>query len=173
MDLPSFELPDPSGETYTAEELMGENGLVVVFTCNHCPYAQAGWQHVLDLAPHAKRQGLPIVAINPNIHPEYPEDSPENMKTFIAEHAVPFPYLVDETQDVAQRFQATCTPDIYVFNSDKELVYHGRIGEDWREDELQTEELKAAIDAVAADAEDEIPEEQVPSYGCSIKWRDQ
>ncbi len=171
--MPRFELDDPNGETHASEDLMGENGLLVVFTCNHCPYAQAAWPHLLELAPYAEKNGVNVVAVNPNIHPDYPDDSPEKMKDLIVEKGVDFPYLVDETQNVAKQYGAVCTPDLYLCTPDMKLVYHGRIGSQWRTDSLETEELREAINAVAQGNLDNIPagEEQHPSMGCSIKWR--
>ena len=169
--MPVFELKDPSGKLYKGEELYGERGLLVAFTCNHCPYAIAVWPRLIRLAKYAKGMKINAIAINPNIHPDYPDDSPENMKKKIAESGIDFPYLVDATQDVAMSFKAQCTPDIFLFNKNKELVYHGRIDDNWQDESKVTrEELKMAMNNYAAGLP--VPKEQRPSMGCSIKWQE-
>ena len=110
------------------------------------------------------------VAINPNINPDFPDDSPAKMKEKIKELGIDFPYLVDETQKTADAFRAQCTPDIYLFNKNKELVYHGRIDDNWQnEDKVTREELKEAMNNMAAGRP--MDSKQYPSMGCSIKWR--
>jgi peroxiredoxin len=167
--MPDFELKDPSGKIYRSRNLTGD-GLLVAFTCNHCPYALAVWPRLIRLAKHARACGIPTVAINPNIHPDYPQDAPPEMAKKIREWGIAFPYLIDETQDVARTFKAQCTPDIYLFDRENKLIYHGRIDDNWQnEAHVTREELKAAIDAYAA--REPIPSAQKPSMGCSIKWR--
>ena len=164
-----FQLSDPFGKTYGSKELFGSNGLLVVFTCNHCPYAIAVWPRLIVLAAEAKVLGIETVAINPNINPEYPDDAPEKMKKKIEEWKIPFPYLVDEAQRVARTFRAQCTPDIYLFESENTLVYHGRIDDNWQdESKVRQRELREAILNLAAGKT--IAEKQNPSMGCSIKW---
>ena len=141
-----------------------------MFTCNHCPYALAVWPRVIRLAKYALGMRVGTVAINPNINPDFPDDAPPKMIEKIKELKIEFPYLVDETQGTARAFRAQCTPDIYLFNKNKELVYHGRIDDNWKdEDAVTREELKEALNNMAAG----IPVEpkQKPSMGCSIKWR--
>ena len=168
--MPSFTLKDPGGKEYKSDGLYGERGLLVVFTCNHCPYAQAVWPRVIRLGVYAKGLKMGIVAINPNINPEYPDDSPEMMIKMIQERRITFPYLVDETQEVSRIFKAQCTPDIYLYNKDHALVYHGRIDDNWRdEDSVTREELKEAMNKLASGQPN--VEKQYPSMGCSIKWR--
>ncbi len=168
--IPSFELKDPNGKAYKSDELFGERGLLVVFTCNHCPYALAVWPRVIRLAQYGKGMRVNTVAINPNINPDFPDDSPAKMKDKIKELGIEFPYLVDETQQVAESFKAQCTPDIYLFNKNKELVYHGRIDDNWKdEDAVTREELKEAMNNMAAGRL--VDPKQKPSMGCSIKWR--
>jgi peroxiredoxin len=167
--IPEFTLNDPSGKTYQSDKLFTEKGLLVVFTCNHCPYAQAVWPRLLRLAQYAQGLKINTVAINPNINPNYPDDSPAEMAKRIQEWKIDFPYLVDEKQDVAKQFKAQCTPDIYLFNSKKELVYHGRIDDNWKDESAVTrEELKEALNNLAIG--NPISKEQRPSMGCSIKW---
>lgn len=168
--IPEFQISDPMGKAYKTPELFGERGLLVVFTCNHCPYALAVWPRVIGLANYAKGMRVGTVAINPNINPDFPDDAPPKMIEKIKELNITFPYLVDETQDVAKAFRAQCTPDIYLFNKNKELVYHGRIDDNWKdEDAVTREELKEAMNNMAAGLP--IDPKQKPSMGCSIKWR--
>lgn len=168
--MPKFKLKDPDGTVYQSDVLMGEKGLLVIFTCNHCPYAKAVWPRTIKLAEYAKRLGINTVGINPNIHPDYPEDAPEVMKQRIKEWGISFPYLIDETQHVAAAFKAQCTPDIYLFDRNQKLVYHGRIDDNWQDESKVTrEELKEAITNLAEGKP--ISEKQFPSMGCSIKWR--
>jgi peroxiredoxin len=168
--LPAFQLPDTNGTIHSSDRLIGPKGLLVVFTCNHCPYARAVWPRMVTLAIHAKNLGINTVGINPNIHPDYPEDAPDVMKEKIKEWGISFPYLIDEPQNVAREYKAQCTPDIYLFDGKKKLVYHGRIDDNWQDESKVTrKELKEAIDNLAAGKS--INSKQVPSMGCSIKWR--
>ena len=169
--MPSFTLKDPFGKTFSGGNVSGKKGLLVTFTCNHCPYALAVWPRLIELSKYAKGLEIETVGINPNIHPDYPEDAPDQMIQKIKEWHIPFPYLVDETQDVARRFQAQCTPDLYLYDSSRELVYHGRLDDNWKDAKKVTrEELKEAIDCLISDQP--ISEKQHPSMGCSIKWRE-
>ncbi len=168
--MPKFELKDAFGNLYASHELKGARGVLVFFTCNHCPYAQAVWPRIIRLASFGEKQGIHTVAINPNIHPDYPEDAPEAMETFISTMGFSFPYLVDESQEVAKAFQAQCTPDLYLYDSSGSLRYHGRIDDNWKDETKVTrEELKEAL--VKLSKGEEISPFQKPSMGCSIKWR--
>jgi peroxiredoxin len=169
--MPVFQLKDASGILYTDKDLYGVKGLLVVFTCNHCPYAKAVWPRLIRIAQYARPLGINTVAINPNVHPNYPEDAPDEMKKKIREWGIPFPYLIDETQDIAREFKAQCTPDPYLFDASRKLVYHGRVDDNWQdESKVKKHELKNAITALAG--RDPIASEQYPAMGCSIKWRD-
>jgi len=169
-EMPPFSLYDAFGKHHQGDELAGPKGLLVVFTCNHCPYAKAVWPRIIALAADAGKKGINTVAINPNIHPEYPEDAPEVMKERIEEWKIPFPYLVDESQDVARAYKAQCTPDIFLFDENDKLVYHGRVDDNWQdESKVKHHELKEALDDLAAGRP--IAKEQFPSIGCSIKYR--
>ncbi len=168
--MPEFNLKDPSGKECKGSEAFGQRGLLVIFTCNHCPYALAVWPRVIRLANYAKEIKINTVAINPNIHPDYPKDSPVEMKKKIKEWGLNFPYLVDDTQAIAKTFKAQCTPDIYLFNENKELIYHGRIDDNWQEEKkVIREELKEALTNHSKNLA--ISPKQMPSMGCSIKWR--
>jgi thiol-disulfide isomerase/thioredoxin len=167
--MPLFELSDPFGKIYQGTGLYGEKGLLVGFFCNHCPYAIAVWPRFIRLAQYAKKLGIHAIAINPNINPDYPEDSPEKMVNKIREWNIPFPYLVDDEQKVARDFKAQCTPDIYLFNKGQKLVYHGRVDDHWKDEhKVKHEELRTAIDNLA----NGLPQSsnQKSSMGCSIKW---
>ncbi len=168
-EMPEFELKDPAGKVYRSHELFGERGLLVAFTCNHCPYAQAVWPRFIRLAQYAKGAKINTVAINPNINPDYPDDSPEKMTEAAQQLGIDFPYLVDADQKTARAFKAQCTPDIYLFGPDRKLVYHGRIDDNWKdESQVTREELKEAINQHASGLP--VDAHQMPSMGCSIKW---
>lgn len=171
--MPDFELKDPSGKSYKSDDLFPQEkgrGLMIGFMCNHCPYAQAVWPRFIKLAEYAKGMRINTIAINPNIHPDFPEDSPEAMKTLIADSGIEFPYLVDETQEVAKSFKAQCTPDIFLFNQDGKLVYHGRIDDNWQDESKVTkQELKEALNDHASGKG--VTQDQKPAMGCSIKWK--
>ncbi len=167
--IPSCELPDPAGQSYQLKKIFGKKGLLVIFTCNHCPYAKALWPRLINIAKKAKGLGIETVAINPNIHPEYPDDSADQMIQKIKEWKIPFPYLVDETQTIAKSFRAQCTPDIFLFDHRQKLVYHGRVDDNWQNEKKVTQQdLLNAIIALANGQP--IERRQIPSMGCSIKW---
>ena len=169
--LPDFKLKDADGIEYYSNSLIGKNGLLLVVTCNHCPYAKAVWKRVVDISRYAKKLDINTVAVNPNIHPNYPEDQPVYMKSLAKEIGIDFPYLVDETQEVAKLLKAQCTPDIYLFNKDGKIFYHGRIDDNWQdENQVKNEELKEAVTLLFN--QKEPPKVQYPSMGCSIKWLD-
>jgi peroxiredoxin len=168
--MPKFELKDPFSKVFKSDQLFGKKGLLIAFTCNHCPYAQAVWPRLVRLAGDAKGFGVNTVGINPNIHPDYPEDSPNKMKEKIKEWGIAFPYLVDDTQKIADAFKAQCTPDLYLYNAAHELVYHGRLDDNWKEEtKVKRQELKSAVENLASGRA--ISPDQYPSMGCSIKWR--
>lgn len=169
-NLPPFRLPDPQGSIFDSASLMGSKGLLVVFTCNHCPYAQGVWPQLIALAGDHRLAGVRFVGINPNIHPDYPEDSPQVMADRINEWRINFPYLVDASQDVARAFKAQCTPDIFLFDKKEKLVYHGRVDDNWQEPSKVTRhELRNAIEQLIQG--NPIDARQHPTIGCSIKWR--
>lgn len=168
-EIPGFTLKDPSGLEYRSSDLIGINGLLVVVTCNHCPYALAVWPRVIRLAQEIRGKGVNTVAVNPNIHPDYPQDSPAAMAEKITEWGIDFPYLVDADQSVARSLDAQCTPDIYLYDASGRLYYHGRIDDYWKEESKVTkQELLPAVEAMIAG--DPAPAIQHPTIGCSIKW---
>ena len=169
-EMPEFDLKDPFDKLFAGKELYGKKGLLLGFFCNHCPYALAVWPRFIRLAEYAKTLEINTVAINPNIHPDYPEDAPDKMIEKIKEWSIDFPYLVDETQEAARSFKAQCTPDIFLFGHDQKLIYHGRIDDNWKdESKVKHEELKKALSNHATGQPQ--AEKQMPCMGCSIKWR--
>ena len=167
--MPDFELNDPFGKLYSSASLFGERGLLVVITCNHCPYAIAVWPRVIRLAQYARGMKIQTVAVNPNINPHYPDDAPEKMKDKIKQLGIDFPYLIDEAQTLARQLKAQCTPDIYLYDAQHKLVYHGRIDDNWKDEaSITREELKEALNNLASGQP--IDPKQMPSMGCSIKW---
>ncbi len=167
--LPTFTLADPFGRSFASTELAGARGLLVAVTCNHCPYAKAVWGRLIALADEARPLGIHTVAINPNLNPDYPEDSPQAMQAEIRTRGIPFPYLVDVDQSVARSLGAVCTPEFFLYDADGVLVYHGRLDDNWQDPGRVTrQELRDAVRALAQGRP--VPGEQRPALGCSIKW---
>lgn len=168
-----FELPGTDGKTYSLADFSNAKGLVVVFTCNHCPYAKAAWPQLITLADEYKDKKIAFVGINPNDEISYPEDSFEQMKQKVKEWGINFPYLQDKSQEVAKVYDAQCTPDVYLFKQKNKkfvLYYRGRITDNWQEPErAKSYDLKDAIDSLLAGSSP--PTDQIPSMGCSIKWK--
>jgi len=168
---PSFTLPGVDGKTYSLEELKGPNGTLVMFICNHCPYVKSVIDRIVRDAGALKALGINTVAICSNDATTHPDDSFDNMKRFAHEHAFTFPYLHDESQDVARAYDAVCTPDFFGFNGALELQYRGRLDASGREPASPDvrRELFEAMKQVAETGHG--PREQTPSIGCSIKWK--
>lgn len=169
---PDFRLPGVDGREWTRDQCMGEKGLLVMFICNHCPYVKSVLDRIVRDAAELQGIGINTVAIMSNDPAEYPEDSFANMQVVSQQNGFSFPYLIDGTQQVAKAYGAVCTPDFFGYNASGELQYRGRLDE--------SRKVPAAVDArrdlfeamrqVAATGEG--PAEQIPSMGCSIKWRD-
>ncbi len=169
--LEHFELADPKGERYSSQALYGKGGFLIAIMCNHCPYANAIWERFNAVAAFAKKLDITTVAINPNIHPNYPEDSPAHMLDKIEKLGIEYPYLIDEAQTVSKSLGAVCTPDLFLFDSAGKLYYHGRLDDNWRDEKsVQEEDLREAI--MLLFSKQEAPKIQHPSQGCSIKWKD-
>jgi len=167
-----FDLPASQGGRTKLSDFTDKLGLLVLFSCNHCPYAKAAWPLVLDL--HEKFGGkIAFVAVNPNDEKTYPEDSFEVMKEKVKEWNITFPYLHDEFQVVAKAYKAQCTPDPYLFKNNFgkfKLYYHGRINDNWQEPEkVKEKNLEQAIEALLEGSP--ASQYQPPSIGCSIKWK--
>lgn len=166
-----FDLPATDDKIYSLNSFKDSKGLVIAFTCNHCPYAQAAWPLLTKLADEFIDKGVSFVGINPNDENLYPEDSFEVMKEKIDEWGINFPYLRDESQEVARKYGAVCTPEIFVYDQDRKLYYHGRVNDNWKEPEKVTkEDLKDALNSLFQGKS--APTDQNPSMGCSIKWKD-
>lgn len=167
---PDFRLPDVDGKIWTLQEARGPNGLLVMFICNHCPYVQAVRDRIIRDARELKPHGVHTVAIMSNDPADYPEDSLENMRRVARELKFPFPYLYDESQQVAKAYGAVCTPDFFGYNKDLKLQYRGRLDAS-RKDPVPDarRDLFEAMKQIAATGRG--PKEQIPSMGCSIKWK--
>ena len=167
-----FELQDTEKEVYSLSDFSDKKGLLIVFSCNHCPYARASWPVLISLY-HRYKEEIGFIAVNPNDEAVYPDDSFEEMKKKKAEWDIPFAYLRDESQKMAKQYHAVCTPDPYVFRNEGKvfkLFYHGRINDNWQNPEHVTEKnLEDAIDLLLKGKSP--PKNQHPSMGCSIKWK--
>ncbi len=169
---PAFTLPGTDGRTYSLDDVKGERGTLVMFICNHCPYVLAVLDRIIRDARDLQDLGIGVVAISSNDPVAYPEDSFENMRKMAAEKGFPFPYLFDESQDVARAYGAACTPDFFGFNKDLGLQYRGRLDASRKQagpPDLRRD-LFEAMKQVAETGRG--PEEQIPSMGCSIKWKE-
>ncbi len=167
---PDFTLPGVDGKTYSLKDFADAKALVVAFICNHCPYVQAIEDRFIALAKELTPKGVQFVGICANDPTDYPEDRPEELKKRWLEKRYGFPYLIDEEQEIARKFGAVCTPDFYVFNSARDLVYRGRLDDSWRNPErVKRQELKEAVLRVLAGQPPDPA--QNPSMGCSIKWK--
>lgn len=172
LPAPDFSLPGVDGKTWTRDDCKGPNGLLVMFICNHCPYVQAVRERIVRDARELASLGVNCVAIMSNDPTDYPEDSFDNMKQVAEAFQFPFPYLLDETQEVAKTFGAICTPDFFGYNGQLELQYRGRLDESRKETapEGVRRDLFEGMKQVAETGRG--PEKQIPSIGCSIKWRE-
>ena len=168
---PDFTLMDAHGNAFTMSDHLGDNGLLIAFVCNHCPYVQAIGHRLAEDAETLKSQGVHVLAVMSNDYRQVPSDSPELMPGFAAKYGWSFPYLVDEDQSVGRAYDAVCTPDFFGFNKGGELHYRGRLDDAGMGDAGERErELVNAMLQIARTGEG--PKEQTPSMGCSIKWSD-
>jgi peroxiredoxin len=166
-----FELPATDGKTYRLEDLRGTKGLVLVFICNHCPYVKAITSRLVRDADDLRAEGIGFAAICSNDATTHPADSFDNMRRFAKERGFTFPYLRDESQEVARAYGAVCTPDFFGYDADLVLQYRGRLDESKTQlIEGARRELYEAMVAVARTGK--APKGQVPSMGCSIKWKE-
>ena len=166
-----FSLPGVNGRTYALADVVGENGLLVMFICNHCPYVKGAIERIVEDCRALAEHGIGSVAIMPNDTERYPEDNFDKMKLFAARHDLPFPYLIDGTQAVARAYGAACTPDFFGFNRDWALQYRGRLDAAGIHPQPGTRrELREAMMQIVRTGRG--PEDQIASIGCSIKWRD-
>lgn len=165
-----FDLEGTDGRRYRLADVRGGKGTLIMFICNHCPYVRAVIDKIVEDVSLLQKEGIGVVAVMPNDTENYPEDSFDNMKRFAEEHRFTFPYVIDRTQEVAKAYDAVCTPDFFGYNAKDELQYRGRL------DESKTtpvpdarRELLEAMRQVARTGNG--PKDQIPSMGCSIKWR--
>jgi len=171
-EAPPFALPDTvSGKTIRLEDIASDKATVVMFICNHCPYVIHVNDEIVRIANDYIEKGIAFVAISSNDVVNYPQDGPEEMKKHAQKLKYPFPYLYDESQNVALAFDAACTPDFYVFDKNLKLVYRGRIDDSRPSSNtpLTGRDLRAALDAVINGQS--VAEKQYPSGGCNIKWK--
>ena len=167
-----FSLPGVDGKQWTLQDCKGEKGLLIMFICNHCPYVKAVRERIVRDTNELKELGINSVAIMSNDPALYDEDSFENMKRVAEEYGFSFPYLLDETQDVAKAYGAVCTPDFFGYNAELELQYRGRLDESRKQSAAADvrRDLFEAMSEVAKTGNG--PKEQIPSMGCSIKWKE-
>jgi peroxiredoxin len=168
---PDFSLKGTDGKTYSASDFMGKKAVLLIFMCNHCPYVVPKMDYFIELQKKYGTDGLQVVTINSNDADSYPEDSFEKMQEYAEKYGFNFPYLFDESQDVAKAYGATCTPDPFLFDSEMKLKYHGRFDDAHAKvhSEGSTSEMEEAIKQVLLGHE--VTVESIPSCGCNIKWK--
>ncbi len=169
---PPFSLIDTiSNNTYTLTNLKGRNATVIAFICNHCPFVIHINPKLVEIANHYQEKGIHFIAISSNDATKYPQDTPGKMKIHAKENEYPFPYLYDETQMIAKKYDAACTPDFYIFDADVKLVYRGQMDNSRPGNEIAVTaiNLTTALDALLANKP--IKALQKPSIGCNIKWK--
>jgi len=173
MKAPAFRLPDVvSGRAVSLDDFKSAPALLVMFICNHCPYVKHVREHLAQLVREYQARGVAVVGISSNDVVQFPDDGPEKMKEEARTAGYTFPYLYDEDQEVAKQYRAACTPDFFVFDKDRRLVYRGQM-DDSRPNSgrpVTGRDLRAALDAVLA--ERPVPADQKPSMGCNIKWKE-
>ena len=172
IEAPYFSLQDVvTGNTVTLDDYKDKRGLLVLFICNHCPYVKMIKQEFVKFASEYMPRGLGIVAISSNDVENYPDDSPEKMKEDAELFGYQFPYLFDETQEVAKAYKAACTPDIFLFDEDLKLYYRGQYDDARPKNEIKPSgrDLRKATDSLLVG--EPAPEKQIPSIGCNIKWK--
>ena len=169
---PEFKLLDTISDNYIdLQSIKGEKGTVIMFICNHCPFVVHVNSMLVDIANSYSKRGIGFIAISSNNAETYPQDGPDKMKLHAKNLNYPFPYLYDETQDIAKSYDAACTPDIYVFDEDLKLVYRGQLDDSRPENGILItgNDLKYALDCLLNDKENKM--QQKPSIGCNIKWK--
>ncbi|WP_455235147.1 thioredoxin family protein [Thiogranum longum] len=166
-----FALPGVDGDVWTLEKCRGEKGLLVMFICNHCPYVKAIRDRLVRDTRELREYGINSVAIMANDPTDYPEDSLDNMRKIAAQEDFPFPYLMDESQETAKAYGAVCTPDFFGYNAKLELQYRGRLDAS-RKEAAPVDARRDLFEAMVQVARTgKGPQEQIPSMGCSIKWK--
>jgi peroxiredoxin len=170
-EAPAFVLPDADGTVHSLDDAADADGYLVMFICNHCPFVKHVRQELARLGQDYAPRNIAIFAINSNDFDKYPDDSPARMKEEARKHGYSFPYLVDRDQGVAKAYRAACTPDFFVFDSDRRLVYRGQLDDSRPSNHVPVtgRDIRRALDAILRG--DPVPAEQIPSIGCNIKWR--
>jgi len=168
---PEFGLPNTAGNTVSLSNFRDAPAMLVVFMCNHCPYVKHIREALVELVKEYQAKGVAAVGINSNDVETYPDDSPELMAQEVKNFGYTFPYLYDETQEVAKAYRAACTPDFFLFDAQRRLVYRGQMDSSrpGNDRPLSAEDLRDALDAVLSGSE--VASEQKPSMGCNIKWK--
>jgi peroxiredoxin len=167
---PQFNLEGVDGKKYSLSSITDTNALIIIFSCNHCPYVQAYEGRMKQIQEDYKSKGVTIVAINSNEDVNYPDDSFENMKKRATEQRFNFLYLRDEDQSVARAYDATHTPEIFLFDKERKLAFHGKIDDNWQDpNKVQNHYLRNALDELLASKEISVPE--TFTIGCTIKWK--
>ena len=166
-----FKLKSIDDKDYALKDLIGTNGTLIMFICNHCPYVKAVAKKISFETKQLKALNINSIAIMSNDTSEYPEDSFNNMKLFAEKNKFEFPYLIDETQEVAKKYKAQCTPDFFGFNKNLELHYRGRLDSSGRNNENIEIKRELYLAMKQISLTNQGPNEQLPSIGCSIKWR--
>lgn len=168
--LPEFNLPGVDGAYHSNYKYLDKKFLLIIFSCNHCPYVRAYEKRIMDLQNDYAEKGLQIIAISSNDAVNYPEDSFEEMKKRSRELGFNFPYLYDETQEVAGKFGATHTPQLFLFDENRKLVYTGKIDDNWKEPEkVKVQYLRDALNELLEGKQVSVPE--TFAIGCTIKWK--
>lgn len=166
----NFNLPAVNGKSYSPSDFSDKKILVIIFMCNHCPYVHAIINRLISIQSDYANRSVQLIGINSNDAIDYPEDSFEAMKEWAVQKGINFVYLRDEDQLIAKAYKAQCTPDIYIYNQNRQLVYHGRIDDNWQDESaVKKQELREALDVTLE--ERPITENQLPTIGCSIKWK--
>ncbi|MGK7369858.1 MAG: thioredoxin family protein [Candidatus Halalkalibacterium sp. M3_1C_030] len=171
-EAPDFELPDVvTGDQISLADFEESEALLVIFMCNHCPYVKNIKEGLVELADDYSEDELAIVAISSNNVENYPQDAPEKMAEDAENFGYPFPYLYDESQEVAKAYKAACTPDLFLFDENRELVYRGQFDDSrpGNNKPVTGDDLREALDLLLE--EGEMLEDQIPSMGCNIKWK--
>jgi peroxiredoxin len=168
--LENFTLTGTDDRVYSPDQLKDKDILVIIFMCNHCPYVKAVADRLVAFQEKYGSRNVQLTGINSNDSVTYPEDSFENMKLFAERYKLNFPYLYDESQEVAKKYSAVCTPDIYVYDKERKLRYRGRLDDSWKdESKITTRDLEKATERILEGKE--VDFDQIPSVGCSIKWK--
>jgi len=169
--LPLFSLPDTTGKTVSPDDFKDNPALLIIFMCNHCPFVKHILTKMVDLIEQYQQKSVAVIAINSNDVQQYPQDAPKLMKQLAADKHFTFPYLYDETQETAKAFSAACTPDFFLFDRNRKLIYRGQLDDSRPSNGIQVtgKDLTEAIDATIQGKK--VAPDQKPSIGCNIKWK--